>query len=536
MTPSQRSTTHRGMVIAMSLSAVIGLAACSHAEREVVLEKGRIEWGECDEYPDDDTVECGTLTVPLDYTRPEGETIDLALIRFPAQSARPEGLFLSNPGGPGESGIDFTYYSSSDLISSLGLENFDVVGFDPRGIDRSGGLKCESDAEIDRHVFMDYTPDDDTEQAIYDEWMEADDACVTKYGDSLKHYSTLNTARDMEMIRIAMGFEQIDYLGISYGTYLGAVYATLYPDNVHAMFLDAAYDPQGDSPEQEWLTQAVGFEESFDAWIAWCEDTPDECAFSSDDVRQGWFDLEQQLDIDPIELDDGRFVNASVLETATFSAMYVRSDWPILADALAEGRDGRGTMLMRMADSWTGRDEDGVFDSSYDAYSVIQCASGDVQDAPDDPEALLEELQSKAPWYSRDITIDDLDESYCSFEPGTLVEIEALTDAPIVVLGGTNDPATPIRWSEEMTTNLGDSAVLVTFEGEGHSHILESRCVDEIARELFTSGQLPASGTRCQPDVPVPKPAWWDGVVTIDAPLADSDVFDSYFGVERVDT
>jgi pimeloyl-ACP methyl ester carboxylesterase len=365
--------------------------------------------------------------------------------------------------------------------------------------------------------------------------MEADDACVTKYGESLKHFSTLNTARDMEMIRIAMGFDQIDYLGISYGTYLGAVYATMYPDNVHAMFLDAAYDPQGDSPEQEWLTQAVGFEESFDAWIAWCEDTPDECAFSSEDVRQGWFDLEQQLDIDPIELDDGRFVNASVLETATNSALYARSDWPFLADALAKGRDGRGAVLMRMADSWVGRDEDGVYDSSYDAFSIIQCASGAVKPAPDDPEALLDELQEKAPWYSREYEIEDLGESYCSVEPGELVEIEALTDAPIVVLGGTNDPATPIRWSEEMTANLGDSAVLVTFEGEGHSHILESRCVDEIARKLFTSGRLPASGTRCQPDVPVPEPTWWDSVVTIDAPLADQGVFDWYFGVDRVD-
>jgi pimeloyl-ACP methyl ester carboxylesterase len=523
------------VVLAVLLSTVF--VACSSASRVIApVDIDPVEWEACDEFPGDDTVECGTVTVPLDYRNPDEQTIDIALLRYPAQSSKAKGVLLVNDGGPGSSGVDFAYYSGPDMIDSLGLEDFDIVGFDPRGVDRSGGLKCQTDDEMDRFMYLDYTPDDDDEQALYDEWLEAEDPCVVEYGEELRNYSTENIARDMDQIRQAMNVEQIHFLGISWGTYLGGVYATLFPDNVRSMFLDAAYDPQGDSADESALTQAVGFEKSFDAWVEWCEDDAEACAFSSSDVKADWLALEDELDAEPLVADDGREVNHVVMETATISVLYSEADWPFLGDALASAADGDGQALLEMADFWMGRAEDGSYATLVDAYSIIECASGTYAYEPENPEALLEQLKDEAPWYSRDYEAEDLGAS-CddAFGDPDIFEIDVTASLPIVVLGGTNDPATPMRWSEEMVLRLGDKARLAVFNGEGHSHILASRCVDEIASELFTSLRLPADGTECDPDVLVEKPQWWDGIVDIDAPRLDDATMDWYFDTDRVD-
>jgi pimeloyl-ACP methyl ester carboxylesterase len=519
------------------LGLIVGTNACSSpAEIVMPVDIDPVEWEACDEFPGDDTVECGTVTVPLDYRNPDEQTIDIALLRYPAQSSKAKGVLLVNDGGPGSSGVDFAYYSGPDMIDSLGLEDFDIVGFDPRGVDRSGGLKCQTDDETDRFMYLDYTPDDDDEQALYDEWLEAEDPCVVEYGEELRHYSTENIARDMDQIRQAMNVEQIHFLGISWGTYLGGVYATLFPDNVRSMFLDAAYDPQGDSADESELTQAVGFEKSFDAWVEWCEDDAEACAFSSSDVKADWLALEDELDAEPLVADDGREVNHVVMETATISVLYSEADWPFLGDALASAAGGDGQALLEMADFWMGRAEDGSYATLVDAYSIIECASGTYAFEPENPEALLEQLKDEAPWYSRDYEVEDLGAS-CddAFGDPTIFEIDVTASIPIVVLGGTNDPATPLRWSEEMVLRLGDKARLAVFNGEGHSHILASRCVDEIASELFTSLRLPADGTECDPDVLVEKPQWWDGIVDIDASRLDDATMDWYFDTDRVD-
>ncbi len=534
--PRLRSNTALFAVTTLAWLGAVG--ACSSASSTIVAptDVDPVEWESCDEFPGDDTVECGTVTVPLDYRNPDEQTIDIALLRYPAQSGKAKGVLLVNDGGPGSSGVDFAYYSGPDMIDSLGLEDFDIVGFDPRGVDRSGGLKCQTDDETDRFMYLDYTPDDDDEQALYDEWLESEDPCVVEYGEELRHYSTENIARDMDQIRLAMEVDRIHYLGISWGTYLGGVYATLFPDNVRSMFLDAAYDPQGDSADESELTQAVGFEKSFDAWVEWCEDDAEACAFSSSDVKADWLALEDELDAEPLVADGGREVNHVVMETATISVLYNEADWPFLGDALASAADGDGQALLEMADFWMGRAEDGSYATLVDAYSIIECASGTYAYEPENPEALLEQLKDEAPWYSRDYEAEDLGAS-CddAFGDPDIFEIDVTASLPIVVLGGTNDPATPMRWSEEMVLRLGDKARLAVFNGEGHSHILASRCVDEIASELFTSLRLPADGTECDPDVLVEKPQWWDGIVDIDAPRLDDATMDWYFDTDRVD-
>ena len=484
-----------------------------------------IEWGPCDDPEiDDPALECATLAVPFDHSAPEGDTIDLALVRLPASGDR-VGAVLTNPGGPGASGVEFIALAGGAIQAQLGLEQFDVIGFDPRGVARSAGVRCLSDAEFDAGVYLDTTPDTPAEQELFDNAPPSlDEACIETYGEDLRSYSTENAARDMDAIRAALGDEQISFYGASYGSNLGGVYATLYPDRVRAMVLDAAYDPAGDSAEEALTTQVVGFEKAFDNWVEWCTDTPDECAFTSTDVGADWDALMDQLDLEPITHTDGRLGNDTVMAYATVQALYSPSTWPQLADALAEARDGSAEGLFALADSYISREPDGTYDTSLQSLWVIDCASGFSAPPLDDPEAALARLQEAAPRFAADMTVEDVVEMSACSEALPDVQPVALTydgTAPIVVVGGENDPATPIRWAEEMTAALGPSASLVRYSGDGHGAVLVSTCVTEIAGAVLADLELPATGTVCDPDPEVERPEWWDelpleGLVELD--------------------
>ena len=484
-----------------------------------------LKWGKCDDASaSDEVLECATLTVPLDHDTPDGDTIDLALVRVPATGKR-EGAVLFNPGGPGGSGFDFVAYSGKVIQQQLGLEKFDMVGFDPRGVDRSNGIRCVDDAFMEAHLYLDDTPDTPEEEALLD---DADagfvDGCKENYGDTLQFYSTEATARDMDLIRAAMGDDQISYLGISYGTYLGAVYATLFPDRVRAMALDSAYEPNGDTVDQQYLTQIVGFENAFDDWTKWCE-ANDECAFRSSDVGTAWDALRQQLDDQPLSNDEGRPINQSTMDTATQAALYSESDWPVLGTALADAKAGKGDGLLSLADSYKGRNADGTFDTLFQSIGIIECASGVEQQPPSDPEALLKKLQEQAPRFGADVTVDDITSSGNDCEQlmpkQQPVDIDYAGKAPVVIIGGTNDPATPIRWAKEMTAAMGEQARMVTFTGEGHGQLLVSTCVTDIEAAVLADLTLPDDGTVCDPDPVVEKPSWWD---SLPSPPGQEDV------------
>jgi len=476
-----------------------------------------IAWGTCtDELAEDPVLECATLAVPLNYDTPDGVNLDLALVRVPATGDR-QGAVLFNPGGPGGSGFDFIALSGSVIQSELGLTKFDIIGFDPRGVDRSGGIKCVDDAFQDAHLYLDDTPDTPEEQTLLD---EADqgfiDGCKANYGDTLKFYSTANTARDMDWIRAGLGDEQMSFLGISYGTYLGGVYATLFPDRVRAMVLDSAYEPNGDTIEQQYLTQLVGFEGAFNDWAAWCEDNTT-CAFNAPDVGARWDALRLQLDATPLKAPDGREGNQSLLDRATKAALYSKSQWPVLAAALASADTGDPASLFTLADDYNGRNEDGTFNTLFQSNGVISCASGISTPPPDDPEALLAKIKDQAPRFGADVTLEDLTESdgnECEQLTGftDVVSLDYSGAGPIVVVGGTNDPATPIRWAEEMAAELGPNARMVTFTGEGHGQLLTSVCITEIEAAVLADLTLPDDGTVCDPDPAIEEPTWWSNL------------------------
>jgi hypothetical protein len=248
--------------------------------------------------------------------------------------------------------------------------------------------------------------------------------------------------------------------------------------------------------------------------------------------------LYDAFDAESLFTEDDREVNAEVIDYATLSSLYSRREWSVLADALVALRDGDATQAFALADWYVGRDEDGQYGDGYDSSVVINCASGIIDAEPKDPDALLKKMKENAPWYARDYEADWLTGSSCesAFDDSEMFEIDYRGDAPIVVLGGTDDPATPLRWAQEMVTHMGSNASLLTFKGEGHSQIFNSRCVDEIAKELFKFGRKPTGNIECEADVPIAKPMWWDDVVTLDGGGINQDMMGYYFGLDAVDT
>jgi pimeloyl-ACP methyl ester carboxylesterase len=495
---------------------------------------GGLTWGPCEEGVDE-PFECATLTVPLDYAEPEGATIDLALIRYPAEPAVREGAILLNPGGPGASGFGMAA-AAPRLDVEMGLGGrFDIIGFDPRGVDRSGGIDCVDDAAIDELLYSDDTPDDDAEYvAAIAQQAAFGQACREVYGDTLRQYSTENTARDMDMIRAALGDDELSYLGVSYGTYLGGVYATLFPERVRAMALDSAFEPSGDSEFDQWSTQLVGFEQAFANWAAWCEESSD-CAFNAMDVGARWDALIAALDANPVKSDSGRPVNQAAMTTATVSAMYSEIEWPALGKALADAEGGDGTLLLQMADDYNGRSADGTYESRRESGRVIRCASGIDPKMPADPAALLQELHRVAPRFAR-----GYDESDFYDLCGDLVggDIEPIApsysgSAPVVVVGGLNDPATPFRWAEELAAEMGSNVSLLTFSGEGHGQVLFSSCVTDAEASVIRDLRVPAAGAVCDPDPPLPRPLFWDQLPVPDGvgPLVDDPTIDLALGI-----
>ena len=493
--------------------------------------------------------ECSNVEVPLDYGNPDGTKITIALVRIPADKEYDyQGILLTNPGGPGGSGFDFLVSSGEELQNEVGLYSFDLVGFDPRGVDRSNGLRCATDDELDRFSYLDYTPDNADEKKALEEYESDESTCESRLGSSILHFSTENTARDMDRIREGMGVESLSFLGISYGTYLGGVYATLFPERVAAMVLDGGFDPQGDTLEQEYATQARGFEEAFGNWITWCESN-ETCEFRSADVKASWDALYNQLDKKSLITTEGREVNHQVLMTATVFALYSSSSWEYLGTALAGTQEGDADLLLAMADFFNDRNEDGTYATSQTSSYVISCASGFERELPVDPIEFVRKLKEEFPWYYRELEPSDFDEPSCEsiFENQTIVEVSYSGDAPIVVVGGTNDPATPFRWSEELKSVMGSNSALVRFTGEGHGQILDSKCVGAIAATAFEDREVPKSVRTCGKDEKVERPDWWLNMpgkaqigMTLDSEmlneaidLKDTDAYSEYRSVKE---
>src|SRR2546429_1056068 len=312
---------------------------------------GKIAWTDCGS-----GFQCGNLQVPLDYSQAGGRTISLALIRKPATGSNRIGSMLLNPGGPGESGVQFL---REDITSLANLNRrFDVVGWDPRGVGASAPVTCVDSSQLDTYLSLDAVLDDPQEkQAAIQADKDFAAGCQSRSGDLLPFMDSASTARDMDQIRAALGDAKLTYLGFSYGTYIGQWYAHLFPTHIRALSLDGVVDPTV-SANDSLLSQVVGFEQNLQAFLADCK-ARSTCLFGQNgDPGTKLTSLMSRLDTAPLKV-GGRQLTRSLAMTAVLQALYSQSLWRPLDQGLTGADGGDGRILLLIADLYNQRNSDG---------------------------------------------------------------------------------------------------------------------------------------------------------------------------------
>lgn len=432
--------------------------------------------------------ECAEILVPLDYADPGAQAITLSLKRLPASESPRLGSLFLNPGGPGGPGKDMP-----DTFAREGLEQYDLVGWDPRGTGDSTPVTCYGTEETDAWNNLDYSPDNEAErEALIRGAHDFGRACWEESGVLLEHITTIETVRDLDLMRHLVGDEKLSYLGYSYGTAIGATYAELFPFNAGRLVLDAAVDITDD----EEIVQAMGFDHSLGNFAAWC--AKQDCPLGSTkravlDTITGFFD---DLDSDPITVGE-RTLTQSLAVVGVAAFLYGGEPaWPSLLASIQSAMVGRGEHLLWGSDLLNSRNERGTYDTMFYAFPAISCADA-TDDGVVDAENLWEEDQKKAPIFGTYFGPGFLCPLW-PVRPAPQLDIRGEGAPPILVVGATGDSATPYQQAVTMAEQLA-SGVLVTWEGEGHGTFGgKSTCVDSIVVDYLVRGTVPEDGVRCQ--------------------------------------
>ncbi|RCW40679.1 alpha/beta hydrolase family protein [Halopolyspora algeriensis] len=471
-----------------------------------------LEWGPCAEYATSNrtraafrkgSVECARLTVPLDYSDPQGRTITLGVLRKPASDpTRRIGSLVVNPGGPGASGMLMAAGLAGPISSTELGTRFDLVGFDPRGIGASEPrVNCLTDAERDAERL---DSDADTSPAGIAQTERENRAyaakCAQRSGtELLANVGTRDVAKDMDVLRSALGDTKLTYLGFSYGTRIGAEYAEQFPGNVRAMVLDGAIDPD-QSKVAELVAQGAGFQQAFDKFAAWCS-RQDNCALGNDPARavSVYQQLTRPLVEQPIDAGAGRKLSYSDATTGTIQALYSERLWGQLNTGLLQLAQGRGQALKALADAYYGRGKNGSYSGTTDAFDAVRC----VDDRRLTDRARLREADRRyrqaAPFLDNGHPPSGA-RGVCAFWPVPVTaddrDPEAAKLPTTLVISTTGDPATPYEAGAELADTLG--ARLLTFEGTQHTVFLQDNaCVNEAGIRYLVTLEPPQEGTRC---------------------------------------
>jgi pimeloyl-ACP methyl ester carboxylesterase len=455
-----------------------------------------LAWSDCESY------QCAKLTVPIDYSRPDGDTIELALLKAEATSpAKRIGSLVVNPGGPGGSGVEYAKAGDRAFTEPVRAA-YDIVGFDPRGVGSSSPIKCLNDRQLDELLGADPTPDDKTEEQRFADLAKAfGDKCLANGGPLLGHVSTIEAAKDMDILRAALVETKLDYLGASYGTFLGATYADLFPTKVGRFVLDGAVRPDLTS-SQVSEGQAVGFETATRAYVQDCVRRGN-CPLgdSLDSGMQRLRDFLKEVDAKPLPLDDPyvKELTEGWASIGIAQAMYAQGSWPRLTDALRDAFAGKAGPLMLLAGRYADRNSGGVYDGNLlQALSAVNCL--DRADSKDLAryESAARSLSAKAPTWGPFLAWSSLQ---CGFWPvaanNAPKKITAAGSGPIVVVGTTRDPATPYEWAQGLASDL-ENGHLITFDGDGHTAYKRSNsCVNDAVDAYLLNGAVPPAGLKC---------------------------------------
>lgn len=451
--------------------------------------------------------ECATMKAPLDYAKPASGDIRLAVSRKKATGpGKRLGSLLVNPGGPGGSAVGYLQAYAGIGYPAEVRARYDMVAVDPRGVARSEPVECLTGREMDTYTQTDTTPDDgqETDQLV-DAYKQFAEGCGQHSPDLLRHVSTVETARDMDMLRAVLGDKKLTYVGASYGTFLGATYAGLFPDRVGRLVLDGAMDP---SLSARKLTegQTAGFETAFQSFAKDCVGRSD-CPLggkgtSAEQAGKNLKAFFQQLDAAPIPAGDadGRELGEALATTGVIAAMYDEAAWQQLREALTAAmkeKDGAG--LLSLSDSYYERDADGRYANLMFANAAVNCL--DLPAAfsrPDQVEKALPSFEKMSPVFGEGLAWASLNCAYWPVKPtGEPRRIEAKGAAPILVVGTTRDPATPYPWAQGLASQLS-SATLLTYVGDGHTaYGRGSDCIDSTINRYLLKGTPATKGKRC---------------------------------------
>ncbi|WP_228002554.1 alpha/beta hydrolase [Nocardia australiensis] len=462
------------------------------------------EWGGCDGFGDpedrmDKSAECARVTVPIDYDKPDGPTAQIALARVKASGNR-IGSLLLNPGGPGVSGLSMSSIASKTPLA----EHFDRVGFDPRGVGSSTpAINCLTPQEADKERAE--KPTDNTPEGIAeseDENRKYVGHCTDRTGtDFLSHVGTREVVQDMDVIRAVLGDPKLSYLGYSYGTKLGSAYAEKFPANVRAMVLDGAVDSSQD-PVQESLRQAAGFQKVFDAYSAACAQHQD-CPIGTDPAQSvaKFRALVDPLHDKPASTTDPRGLAYNDAITGVQQALYTDELWPALTHGLTELRDGRGDTLLKLADLYDGRRDDGTYNNTQDAFNAIRCVDDPRISDPAIAGKQDVEYRKAAPFMDDGRGTGAAPLELCAVWPVPNTsqphKISANGLPKTVVVSTTDDPATPYQAGVDLAAQMG--AELITYNGNRHTAALVAgdACLDDAVIGYLTDLTVPAQGLTC---------------------------------------
>ena len=497
-------------VLALTLATILSGCSSIYSTAPFVEEKfsalseyeqQKLDWSSCYDYFD-----CTELRVPIDYEDLSVGTFRISVLRAAARDQDNRlGSIVVNPGGPGGSGVDYAY--NADYIFSPDITDvYDIVGFDPRGVAQSEPIACFTPEEIDENMASDSKPDNDAEIAATLEDSEAFAKKCLENTDNLAHFTTSETARDMDILRAALGETKLNYVGKSYGTYLGTLYADIFPNNVGRFVLDGAVDPNIPMKDQN-LAQAIGFDRALTAFVKDCL-TQSDCPFTGTPAQAqatiiatlqaaATTPLQQQYPEDG----DDRVITESIVLVGMASSLYDDVDgWPKLRQAFTESAENYGDTFLQLADEYSGRNPDGTFMSNdFDSGAVIDCLDWQERRTVDQYKADAKEFAAKAPIFGPYIAFAGV---HCQFlpqpatqrAPNTLTEIKT---APIIVIGTIRDPATPYAWSVSLAKIFTGSR-LISLDGDGHTgHGRGSACVDDAVDAFLLKGTLPPANLSC---------------------------------------
>ncbi|MEV6162951.1 alpha/beta hydrolase [Streptomyces sp. NPDC052052] len=490
-------TKRPGILLAAGVT-VAGLVTAAPATAETAARHApdRLTWTDCPTktYP---RLQCSSVSSPLDHDDPSGRRITLALSRIPHTATTFQGPLFVNPGGPGGSGLSMAGFVASSLPKAVAAQ-YDVIGFDPRGVGKSRpALDCVPKYfEPPRPASVPDAPG--VEEANRNRARSFAEACGQKYPDLLPYMDTVSAAKDLDVIREATGSGQINYFGYSYGTYLGAVYAKLFPERVRRLVLDSNVDPDG-----VWYDDNIGQNYAFDArhkaFAAWVAKHDSSYRLGSDpaEVEAAWYAMRKAVGARPA----GGKVGTAELEDTFLPGGYYNGYWPSLAEAFAAYvNDHDEDALVKAYQRYGAVDAKG--DNGYAVYSAVQCRDAEWPRPWSTWRNDSWRVQAKAPFYTWNNTWYNAPCADWPVEPLNPVRVTNRSLPPVLLFQATEDAATPYEGGITLHRQLHGSRLVVEQGGGNHGITLSGNdCLDTYLADYLAKGAVPrAKGSRADPD------------------------------------